>query len=159
MTLLDSLFQSFINRLVLLAEGPAVAWSAKVKGGERSNEPVSYGSDVHRLIRDYKRATSDHARLRVCFEAAQAYNELVYRRNVELHRGTREWKVAIATDRRSKIVVSRVYGVPMDKIEPIREEVRGRIRSALDAGDVSLRDVAREFGVGKDYVRSVRAVV
>ena len=154
----DEMFQAAINDLLLIGEGPAVAFDRdRVQGIDRANVPMTFGSEVFRFIRDYKACKTDPQRFRVWGEVRQATTAAQFSPQSDLIPGTLEWKVAIARDRRNIFTVARIYRATPEQIRKAKLEIRTRIKTALDSGDKSIRTVAAEFGVSPTYVHKFAA--
>lgn len=154
----DQHFQKLIGQLLLIGEGPAVAFDRdRVQGIEPSHTPMTFGSEVHRFTDAYKAARGDKQKLRVCHEIKAAIIQAQYSPRNEFIHGTLEWKVAIARDKRSIYTVARVYRCSPEQARKAKLEVQARIRAALDSGDKSIRGVAQDFGVSKSYVHGLAA--
>jgi hypothetical protein len=149
---LDELARKHFLKLSFCAEGPAVAFDRDhVKGGDRLTTPMSYGSQVELLRRDYIRARTAGDKLKVIWRVEEAVQKLRYSPMPDLYPNTLEWEVAIARDRRSPFIVAQIYGVSPVRVGEIKQEIRDKIRAALDK-DQSIREVAIKFGVSKSTV-------
>lgn len=157
---IDALYRGKITELLLCANGPSMAFDReRVKGGERSSPlPQDYGSRVYEFHRRWRNAPNDQIRLRIISEIVDELRRMKVSRVAKGEYGTLELKVAVARDRRSEDVVSYAYGLSVKTVRQYRQEVRDRIIAALDKGDKSLRDVARDFGISHSFVAKFAGV-
>lgn len=98
----------------------------KIAYGKKGSNPVprsSIADDMARWDRTWRQQKTDRDRLEMLQEMQAAAIRLRYSPDNQTHRGTREWKMAIAHDERRAHVVANVRGVSVRTVYRLREEL------------------------------------
>jgi len=156
MTRIDRLFWDKLTQLMLLAEGPSIAFDREaVKGGDRETMPKSYGNRYYEFLSRYRGARSDTTRLRIIAEIQDELRMSTVKPVRNLYPETLEWMVAIHRDRRNEHTVAYAYGCNVNTVRKVKRDLRERVKAALEKGE-SVRKVALVFGLSPSSVARMR---
>ena len=154
---IDRLFAQKLSELVLCANGPTAVFDREgVKGGERLSVPKGHGSRVYEFHSRYNGAPSDTIRLKISAELQNELRRQKVRTVRDYHRGTLEWKITVARDRRGEHLLAYVYGCSVKTIREVKVEIQGRIMAALDVENATVRKVAEDFGISKSTISRLK---
>lgn len=124
--MLDRAIAQVCNSLATVSYVRAVrlnSETARLKPG--SSPPEGEGKELAHFFRElYSAAKCNWDRMLVIKDAQTALRQVRYSPEKALVRGTREWKVAVATDQRISVEVACTWGVSSSYVRQLRAQLR-----------------------------------
>lgn len=120
---LERLFIAVLREVRMIASGKTVTLDKNgSKAKQTGNPPPSFGDEFYpqAMTSRFVGAKTNGGRRAVIWECLSYVRSARYSPDQRLRRGTEEWRLAVARDKRPTSVIERVYGVTRAEISRCR---------------------------------------